>query len=232
MRIIKFAFFITFFALSFTGNAQTEKPKLIYVMDPQCSWCYSNSGNIEHVESSLKGNIDVDLKVAGMWLGDEAPKGGSDYFGSITQHFPGMIAKTGAIIGAAYFDLASDPSYTFSSLEPAAAIILVREMDPKKTVVFAKNVEHALFMEGKHLDKLDTYLPILNKLNIDVQVFKKNWMSADNISKTKADFEIAKTFATTYPSLILQQGTKKQVIGVGYFTKEEIMPKIKAALAK
>ncbi|HEA29801.1 MAG TPA: DsbA family protein [Leeuwenhoekiella sp.] len=232
MKNIKFVCTVFLFVLSIIGNAQTEKPQLIYVMDPQCSWCYSNSGNIEEIANALEGKVDVDLKVAGMWLGNKAPQGGATYFETVTQHLPPMIAKTGADIGTGYYDLASDSSYTFSSLEPAAAIVLVRTMHPKKAVVFAKNVERALFVDGKRLDRLDTYLEILKKLDIDSEEFEKEWMGDDNLSKTKADFGIAKKLVTNFPTLLLQQGTKTQVLGVGYFTKEEILPKIEAALAQ
>lgn len=227
MKRIKLVFAALLLTVSLGGNAQTDTAELVYVMDPQCSWCYSNSGNIAEIEQALQGKMSIDLHVAGMWLGDEAPRGGADYYNNIIQHFSGLIAKTGTTIGTAYFDLASDPSYTFSSLEPAAAIILVKEMEPKKTVRFAKNVEHALFMEGKHLDELDTYLDILDKMNIDKEAFKKNWMSEDNLARTKADFQRSKNLATTYPSLLLVKDGKKKVIGVGYFTKEEVMPKLK-----
>ena len=230
MKNIKFILLFFLFALTFMGNAQTEKSNLIYVMDPQCSWCYSNSGNIEEIEKALDGKISIDLKVAGMWLDNEAPRGGATYFEDITQNFPRLLARTGADIGTAYYDLASDPTYTFSSLEPAAAIVLVRDMNPEKTLIFAKNIERALFLEGKRLDKLETYLEILNKLHIDSQAFRKNWMSADNLSKTRAEFESAKKLASTYPSLLLQQGKKRQIIGKGYFTKEEVVPKIETAL--
>ncbi len=230
MKNIKFVCAIFLFALSFIGNAQTKKAELIYVMDPQCSWCYANSGNIEEIEKALNGKLDITLNVAGMWLGDGAPQGGASYFQNVTQHLPSMISKTGAEIGTGYYDLASDPSYTFSSLEPAAAIELVRTMNPEKIIVFAENVEHALFMDGKRLDKLETYLEIIEKLNMDTGMFEKNWMSEDNLSKTKATFARAKTLATNFPTLLLRQGTKTQVLGVGYFTKEEIMPKIDAAL--
>lgn len=232
MKNIKFIVAIFLFTISFIGNAQTKKAELFYVMDPQCSWCYANSGNIEQIEKALNGKLDITLYPAGMWLGDEAPQGGVSYLENITQHFPPIIAKTGADIGTAYYDLASDASYTFSSLEPAAAIVLVRNMNPEKTLVFAENVEHALFVDGKRLDKLDTYLEILERLHIDTDAFKKNWMSEDNLSKTKANFERAKMLATSFPTLLLRQGTKTQVLGMGYFTKEEIMPKIEAALAQ
>ena len=219
-----------FFALCFSGNAQTEKPELIYVMDPQCSWCYSNSGNIEEIEKALDGKITVDLKVAGMWLSNEAPQGGVAFLNRISQHLPAMISKTGATIGTDYYDIASDASYAFSSLEPAAAIVLVRNMNPDKAFVFAKNVEQALFVDGKRLDKLETYLPILGRLHIDAETFKKGWMSEKNLANTKADFERAKKLVTTFPTLVLQRGTESEILGVGYFTKEEMLPKIEAAL--
>lgn len=75
MKNLKFVFAIFLFSICFMGNAQTKKAELIYVMDPQCSWCYANSGNIEEIEKALNGKLDITLYAAGMWLGDEAPQG-------------------------------------------------------------------------------------------------------------------------------------------------------------
>jgi len=230
MKKLKFIFAVFLFVLNISANAQSQKAELIYVMDPQCSWCYANSGNIEEIAKALDGKINVDLKAAGMWLGNGAPQGGVAFLSRISQHLPAMISKTGATIGTDYYDLASDASYTFSSLEPAAAIAQVGNTNPEKKIVFAKKVEEALFEKGKRLDKLETFLEILKTLNIDEEVFKNNWMSAENLAKTKADFERAKKLVTNFPTLVLQQGTKSEILGVGYFTKEEILPKIEAAL--
>ncbi|MEH6408177.1 MAG: hypothetical protein V7767_12930 [Leeuwenhoekiella sp.] len=231
MKNIKFILPVFLFALSFLGNAQTEKAELIYVMDPQCSWCYANSGNIEEIEKALDGKMDIHLKVGGMWIGDEAPQGGQSYFESITNHLPGMLARTGANIGTGYYDLASDPSYTFSSVEPGAAIVLVNEMDPKKTITFAREVESALFKDGKRLDKLETYTAILKKLDISTEDFAKNWLTKENLAKTSATFKEAK-IAKTFPSLILKQGDKIEVLSKGFFTKDEILPKLKTLIAQ
>ncbi|WP_031427144.1 DsbA family protein [Flavimarina sp. Hel_I_48] len=230
MKHLKYIVAALFFVLSFSGNAQTQEARLIYVMDPQCSWCYANTSNIEEIEKVLNGKMDVQLKAAGMWLGNEAPQGGVAFLSRISQHLPAMISRTGASVGTNYYDLASDASYTFSSLEPAAAIEQVGATNPDKKLLFAKMVEEALFKDGKRLDKLETYLGILKTLNIDVELFKKNWMSAENLANTRADFERAKKLVITFPTLVLQKGGKNEILGVGYFTKEEILPKIEAAL--
>ncbi|MGB3776267.1 MAG: DsbA family protein [Leeuwenhoekiella sp.] len=227
--IIAFLFCFTTFI---TGNAQGENVELIYVMDPQCSWCYANSGNIEEIQEAVKDSMTIDFKAAGMWLDQEAPQGGASFFQRVTQHVPAMLSKTGARVGTAYYDLASDASYTFSSLEPSAAIVLVKKMAPEKTIEFAKMIERALFDQGKRLDEIATYKKILNELAIDSDSFEQNWMSEDNLKETRSEFEKSKKLVTNFPTLVIRRGTKTEILGVGYFTKEQILPKIDAFLAE
>ncbi|WP_416445231.1 DsbA family protein [Leeuwenhoekiella sp. A16] len=231
MKNIKFALTLFLFALSFLGNAQTEEPQLIYVMDPQCSWCYSNSGNIEEIENALEGKMDIKLQVGGMWLGDDAPQGGASYFEFVNGHFPGMLGKTGAYVSPAYYDLAADTSYSFSSLEPCAAIVAIDNLYPAKTITFAKGVERALFAEGKRLDKKETYLEVLKMMHLPTADFEKTWLSDENLAETRAEFASSK-IAKTFPSLLLKTGNKVEVLGTGFFTKEQILPKIEAAIAQ
>lgn len=200
--------------------------KISYVMDPQCGWCYGNSANISALQKEFKEDFNFELLVGGMWLGQNAPVGGDDLSQFLQSHAPRMAATTGAQVDSSYYELAKDNTYPFSSLEPSAAIQLIKEIAPDKVFPFAKKVQLALFVEGKRLDKKKTYFEILKVMSIDTAVFDSLWMGTDNISKTKAEFANASKLANGFPTLVFTTEGKTETLASGYFNKEIMIQKL------
>ena len=211
-------------------NSQTKPKmktqKLIYVMDPYCGWCYGNSANINTIYNLFKDKYNIDFVVGGMWLGQNAPKGGKGLAEFIEKDGARVSKKTGASIGKAYYSLTKDRSYTFSSLEPCAAIVLVKELNPEKAFLFAKNIQELLFIEGQKLHELSSYEPLLKALDIEINTFGKNWLSKDNLDKTRAEFKRASLLVNGFPTLVLQDSENETIIASGYFEKEAIIKEL------
>ena len=211
---------------------QIEKAKIIYVMDPQCGWCYGNSENITYLKETFESEFDFQLYTGGMWIGQNAPRGGAGFSNFLETHAPRMVATTGAKVEVAYFDRARDPQYAFSSLEPSAAIVAIKHLAPDRVFDFSKAVQRALFVEGKRLDQVETYLPIVEKLAIDANSFKSVWMTSQNIQEASDEFDQAHTLATGFPTLLMEsQGTLK-VLASGYFDRNAMKKKLEGLLVK
>jgi putative protein-disulfide isomerase len=203
-------------------NESKMKPKLIYIMDPHCGWCYGNSHNITELYTQYNGKVIFELLVGGMWTGNNAPQGGPELEQFINTHSPRMEASTGAFVSKDYYKLAKDSSYIFSSLEPAAAIVWVKELAPEETFMFAEAVQKASFAEGKRLDKTETYIPILDELRLDAHTFQQEWLSEANIRNTLEEIRIARLWASGFPTLLLQDKSGVRSLASGYFNLEEM----------
>lgn len=197
-------------------------------MDPQCGWCYGNGENISAIREEFKDKFDFELLVGGMWLNENAPVGGTELSGFLQAHAPRMVETTGANVGQAYYDLAKDSTYAFSSLEPSAAIVLVKEISPEHTFPFTKEVQKLLLKDGKRLDKLENYLPILKSLNINENDFEKAWLSESNIRNAKTEFSKAGQLSNGFPTLILQTKEGQNVLASGYFNLEQMTKTLKS----
>lgn len=197
--------------------------KLIYVMDPHCGWCYGNSDNMQSVYREFKDRFEMEILVGGMWLGENAPQGSENLFQFIKVNGPRMEQTTGVTIGDGYHALTRDTSYVFDSFPPCAAIVCVKQLDSSKAFDFTKKVQEALYKDGLRLDKLDSYLPILEALDLSTTDFQAQWLSDKNRQDTKLEFSKAQTLARGYPTLILESNTQKSTITSGYFNRKEMM---------
>lgn len=233
MNKLGFYFAIALIVGQLPSCAQTKKEtkvnkkmKITYIMDPQCGWCYGNSENITALQEEFKDDFNFELLVGEMWLGQNAPVGGDGLSHFLQNHAPRMTATTGTQVDRSYYELAKDSTYSFSSLEPSAAIQLVKETAADKTFLFAKKVQHALFVKGKRLDEKETYIEILKTMALDTTAFNSLWMNADNISKTKNEFTEASNLTGGFPTLVLTKDGQTETLASGYFTKETMIRKL------
>lgn len=212
--------------------AQKEKAKIVYVMAPHCGWCYGNSKNIAKISNQFNKHFEFEVLVGGMWLNEDALKGSETLHQFVKSHIPSITKFTGEVIGDKYLELTKDSTYTFNGLEPSAAINLVKELQPEKAFVFSQEVLKANFIDGKKLDKIETYIPILKKMAIDSKKFKKQWMTSDNITKTKKEFTKTDTLANGFPALVLIENKKITVLSSGAFKLEPMIEKIEKLMTK
>ena len=196
--------------------------KIIYVMDPHCGWCYGNSANLSAIYKKFEEKFDFEIIVGGMWLSENAPNGGENLSNYLEQNIPRLEDTTGVTIGKPFYELMKNENYILSSLEPCAAIKLIKKMAPKKAIDFAKRVQEITFIDGKALDSIDSYIPILQELNISKETFEKEWLSENNLHETKEEFKIAQQLAKGFPTLLLSKNNQKQIVTSGYFNLKEM----------
>lgn len=202
------------------------KKKLVYVMDAQCGWCYGNSKNMLSIYQEFSDTYDFEFLNGGMWVGENAPQSGgriSEYIGS---QIPRLESHTGMKISEAFISLIRDSDYVLSSLEPSAAIVLMKEQT-KQAFLIAKEVQSALFVEAKRLDELSTYLPILEKFDIDASLFENQWMSEENLKQTNEEFNKVRSMVNAFPCLLIEENNQLSVLASGYFELEAMRERLK-----
>ena len=202
--------------------------KLMYIMDAQCGWCYGNSNNIQAIYESFKDKIEFEFLNGGMWLGEQAPKAGKEISDYIGTHLPRLIEYTGVEVSDNFKELIANSSYTLSSLEPSAAVVLLKKMKPNQAFEIAKEIQKILFIEGKTLDDITSYIEVLNHFEIDQTAFENEWLSESNLRETYQEFQKAQSLTRSYPTLILQEEDQMSLLASGYFE----VNKMKKALSQ
>jgi putative protein-disulfide isomerase len=208
-----------------------QKMKLTYIMDPLCGWCYGNSDNIANLREAFKEDYEFELLVGGMLVGDNRPQGGQEMHDFLKGLTPRLEATTGVQISPSFFKLIKDTAYTFSSLEPCAAIVYVKEKAPEHVFSFAKALQTIYYTSGKALSDSGIYSPLLSELGLDINDFKSHWLSEANLAKTRAEFQRAARLTRGFPSLHLEFNGSMHQLASGYF-KYDAMAKQLSALTE
>ncbi len=218
--------------LLFTGsgmhNEQDDrKTRIIYVFDPLCGWCFGFAPVITDMVDKHEQHFHFEIISGGMITGNrEGPiRSMSDY---ILNAIPRLEATTGVSIGQPYVDLVRDGSYHASSVMPSKALVVFKHLSNNYHFRFAHDIQKAMFVQGKSLNQMATYLEILKQYPINPDEFIACMNDDAFHQRTLDEFRQAASMgATAYPTLIVKEQNNLNVLSRGYITSVELENRLK-----
>jgi putative protein-disulfide isomerase len=193
----------------------SDRPKLIYVHDAMCGWCYGFSPTIQAAHERWKADVDFEIVNGGLATGARAVPVAQtrDYIRGALQK---VEAHAGVEFGEGFHELMNDGTYVYDSVPPARAIVTMRAQRPELAIPFAADVQRALFFHGQPLDAAATYRTILDSpryRSVDVEEFLEAWRADSSLEAARADFERSRALGVrSFPTLILEDDEGRQVL--------------------
>lgn len=208
-----------------------NKPKLYYVYDALCGWCYGMSPVMQQLYDTYKDTLDFEVLSGGMIRGSNIKpiSGMADY---IRQVAPRLQETTGVELTKAYHEQILDKgTYLSNSEPPAIALHILKELHPDKQVPLAGAIQRTHFVDGKDLNEVETYLPVAEQFDMDEATFREKF--EDKNYKAKAEEEFAQVQAwgiQGFPAVVLQKDEKYYLLARGYQNYEQLAATIEQVL--
>ena len=127
-------------------------PKIIFVTDPMCSWCWGMADSIKEIHEKYKDKIELDLMLGGTntesidFMGDYGKK-------FLLQLWQEIHETTGKEFG---FKLPK--SYVHNSLLPCLAIELLKVEDLNKAFGLLYELQSLFFLKGLNINDMSLLL--------------------------------------------------------------------------
>ncbi len=199
-----------------------EKPKLIYVGDPMCSWCYGFAEEITAVKEALEGQVDFQLVMGGLRPYNTQTM--SDLGEFLKHHWEDVNKRSKQPF---IYDILEDTSFVYDTEPPCRAVVVVRNIDSNKEFEFFKAVQKAFYLENKNTNELETYLQIAENLGMSKSAFKKHFLSEEYKVKVAQDFQLARSIgANSFPTVLLEINGQYEVVASGYSTAEKVLARV------
>lgn len=194
----------------------SSKITLVYVYDPLCGWCYGFHPVMEKLADRFKNQLNVRVVSGGLAI-DENAQPISEGYSYINSSLEIVEKKTGITFGKPFVQLVEEGSYLYDSLPGCKAQNAVNRLAPEQSLKFAGAMQKAFFNNGENLNKLDTYLSILEDFHVDPAEFEAVYTS-DEIEKiTRDQFEwVHQNKASAFPALLLKIGADTGLMSKGY----------------
>ncbi len=197
--------------------------KIVYVYDALCGWCYGFSPIIEHFQEKYKGSLDVEVISGGMITGNRIGPIG-EVASYIRQAYKDVEKTTGVKFGNKFLNSTlKDGDAIFTSVPPAIALSVFKELDSNNSVQFASRLQKAIYFDGISPNNVEAYGQMASKFGIDAKSFILKMK--DPLYEKLAEYDFKRTLAlkvSGFPTVFIENNGAYHKIGSGYMTFNQL----------
>ena len=211
---------------------ENGKFSIIYVYDALCGWCYGFSPVIKKVFEKYQTQFNFEVISGGMILGErEGPIG--EVAAYIKDAYKTVENTTGVKFGEIFVnEVLEDGKLYFSSEKPSIALSVFKTIYPQKAILFAHDLQSAIYYDGLDLSKDESYIVLAEKYQINGHEFIEKLNAEEFKQAAYYDFALAKQLQVTgYPAVLIKTGESNfYMIAKGYTDLESIELRIQNVL--
>lgn len=208
-----------------------DKYSLIYVYDALCGWCFGFSPVLKNIYETYKDQFTFEVISGGMMLGEREGKIG-EVAPYIKDAYKTVEDTTGVIFGEPFLQELDKGDLFFSSEKPAIALSVFKSFLPDQAILFAHDLQTALYQKGLDLSKSANYGSLIQKYQIPEEEFISKLEQEEFKQAAYYDFALAKQLQVTgYPAAFIKTADLKFfMIAKGYTDKETLELRIQHVL--
>ncbi len=201
--------------------------KIIYVVDPMCSWCYGIAPDLKELRRYFEANIDFQLVLGG--LKPYTKEFVDDNTKSMLQHhWLEVHERTGQHFS---YELLERNDFVYDTEVPSRIIRVMRDINPDAEFDLLAAIQQCFYAQNKDTNLFETYEPLIAKYTEDTQAFSLLFESDAYKQKTHQDFLFARQLGiSAFPSLILEKD-QLYLLTQGYATSGELIQRVEHLLA-
>ena len=208
--------------------------QIIYCYDAYCAWCFGFSSVVSAIADKYKRVLSFEVLSGGMIIADP-PKHIGVTAGYNAENYKTVERLTGAKFGSDYLWHILNPGESDwfpDSRKAARALCIFKDLYPDLQVLFASELQKALFEEGRDLCDNEAYRHLLEKYHIDPGEFYTKLSSVEYAEKAAYEFALVKQLQVTgFPVMLFQASeTRFHLVARGYTDFNTADARIKAII--
>ncbi len=202
-----------------------EVPKLYYLFDPMCSWCWGYEPTWQKLQSALGKSVQLEYKVGGL-----APDSDQPMAKKMQEFLQATWRKIAKQLGTEFnFDFWTMCQPRRSTYPACRAVIAARVFNKEHQMINA--IQRAYYLEAKNPSNIEVLIELAGDLNIEEQKFTSIMHSEELQLKLEAEIFFTKSLPIQgYPSLVLKCKNIYYSIPINYHDVQESSQYIKALI--
>lgn len=195
--------------------------RLIYVMDPMCSWCWGFAPVADAlVQQARAHGVSLHLVVGGLRSGSAALEPATR--GYIMDHWQAVEAATGQSFR---FDGALPAGFIYDTTPACLAVACARSLDPERAWELTKLIQQAFYCEGQNVTLPSVLAELAAQVGLSRGKFAKAFDSAEQQAATAADFSWAQGLGIAgFPTLLAERNGQLALLTNGYQPLSTLSP--------
>jgi len=214
-----------------TTTPLTNAPRLWYVYDALCGWCYGFSPVMQRIHKHYGEQLPVEVLSGGMVRGDRIGAIGT-VAPYISWAYKEVERRTGVRFGEKFLHgvLAKGTS-VFTSLPAAFAMTALKSQQPNNALAFAHRLQHAVYDDGIEPSVYEHYAPYAEEFGFDGETFIHLMHQTHIQQRAHEEFALcARLGITGFPTVLVQRGHELTLLAQGFVEYETLKNRIDSAL--
>ncbi|MBV6285982.1 DsbA family protein [Pseudomonas aegrilactucae] len=195
--------------------------RLLYVMDPMCSWCWG----FAPVAAALIGQardagVETQLVPGGLRSGSSALDASTRRY--ILEHWQAVNQATGQPF---QLDGAMPEGFVYDTEPACRALVAARSLDPHTTWVLLALIQQAFYQRGEDVTRAPKLVELAEQAGFDRAAFAAAFSGSETRAATAADFAWVQDLGIAgFPTLLAERNGQLALLTNGYQPLEALQP--------
>lgn len=188
--------------------------RLLYVMDPMCSWCWGFSPVAEAlVEQAQAAGVELHLVVGGLRTGSGASMDAAKRR-YILEHWQAVADATGQPFA---FEGALSEGFVYDTEPACRALVAARSLAPDCAWKLVKLIQQAFYMQGRDVTQASVLVELAEASGLPRIEFAAAFDTAEQHAATAADFSWVQDLGIAgFPTLLAERDGQLALLTNGY----------------
>ncbi|WP_028239066.1 DsbA family protein [Stutzerimonas azotifigens] len=195
--------------------------RLLYVMDPMCSWCWGFAPVIEALAvQAAAEEVGLHLVVGGL----RSQREPLDAAGRvrILGHWQAVNAATGQLFD---YEAGMPPGFVYDTEPACRALVTARVLDPARAWPLAQAIQRAFYQQGVDVVRAAQLAELAETEGFERDAFARHFDSAEARATTEADFTWVQNLGISgFPTLLAEHEGRLALLTNGYQPLEVLAP--------
>lgn len=196
--------------------------RLLYVMDPMCSWCWGFSPVVEALaQQAQAAGVSLHLIAGGLRTGNSSALDASTRR-YILEHWQAVADATGQPFK---FDGALPEGFVYDCETVCRALVIARSLEPDSAWRLVKLIQQAFYAEGRDVTQVQVLLELAEAAGLARDAFAEAYDSSAQRSATREDFSwVQRLGIAGFPTLLAERDGQLALLTNGYQPLEVLAP--------
>ncbi|CAK14347.1 DsbA family protein [Pseudomonas entomophila] len=195
--------------------------RLLYVMDPMCSWCWGFAPVAEAlIALAREAGVDTRLVPGGLRSGGSALDTSTRKY--ILEHWQAVHDATGQPFR---FEGAMPDGFVYDTEPACRALVAARELDGQRAWRLLKLIQRSFYEQGVDVTRAPQLVDLAEQAGYDREPFAQRFASHDTRAATSADFAWVQDLGIAgFPTLLAERNGQLALLTNGYQPLESLQP--------
>lgn len=195
--------------------------RLVYVMDPLCSWCWGFAPVMTKLAArAAEAGVGCDLVVGGLRR-QQSPLGAADRV-KILGHWQAVNARTGQSFD---FNAGMPAGFIYDTAPACRALVTARQLAPQQLWGYLQAIQQAFYCEGRDLSLSHELVNLAEQAGLPRETFARAFDASQAEQQTLEDFAwVERLGIAGFPTVLAEAGGQLALLTNGYRPLDELQP--------